>query len=61
MMQLASRRKSRYAGSSMRSTTAALNCGVTSSECTLPTLTPATFTSSPGTRKPALSKIARTM
>ena len=59
--QLASRRKSWYAGSSMASTTAALKSGVTSSESTLPTFTPATLTSSPGITKPALSKIARTL
>ena len=41
--------------------TAALFCGVTSSAVTLPTLAPATFTSSPVTMLAALSKIARTL
>ncbi len=44
----------------MSSTTAALKSSVTSSEATLPTLTPAILTSSPGITNPALSKIART-
>ena len=48
-------------GRRSRSTTAALKSGVTSSESILPTLTPATLTSSPGITKPALSKIARTL
>ena len=59
--QRASVRKSWYAGSWMSSTTAALKSRVTSIESILPTLTPATFTSSPGITKPALSKIARTL
>ncbi len=45
----------------MRSTTAALKSSVMSSASILPTLTPATLTSSPGITKPALSKIARTL
>jgi hypothetical protein len=42
-------------------TTAALFCGVTSSESTLPTLAPAIRTSSPETTLAAVSKIARTL
>ena len=45
----------------MSSTTAALKSSVTSIESIEPTFTPATFTSSPGITKPALSKIARTL
>ncbi len=45
----------------MSRTTAALKSSVTSTESIVPTLTPATFTSSPGITKPALSKIARTL
>src|SRR3954452_15387636 len=45
----------------MSSTTIALKSLVTSSESILPTLTPATLTSSPLITKPALSKIARTL
>jgi hypothetical protein len=44
----------------IRSTTAALKSGVTSTSSIEPTLTPATLTSSPGMMNPALSKIART-
>jgi hypothetical protein len=44
----------------MSSTTAALSSSVTSSDSIFPTFTPATFTSSPGITKPALSKMART-
>ena len=70
--QLASSRKSWNAGSSIRSTTTALpgsgppsssadsSLPVTETSETTPTLAPATRTSSPSTRKPALSKIART-
>ncbi len=60
IVQKASCLKSRNAGSSIRSTIAALFCGVTPSSSIVPTFAPATFTSSPGTRKLALSKIART-
>ena len=59
--QRASVRKSWYAGSWMSSTTTALKSRVMSIESILPTLTPATLTSSPGITKPALSKIARTL
>ena len=56
----ASARKSSKPGRSMRSTTAALWSGVTSSDSILPTLTPAILTSSPGITENALMKIART-
>ena len=56
----ASLRKSSKPGRSMRSTTAALWSGVTSSDSILPTLTPAIFTSSPGMTEKAFMKIART-
>ena len=68
----ASSRKSWNAGSSIRSTRTALpgsgapsasagsSSRVTSMSATTPTFAPATRTSSPGTRNPALSKIART-
>jgi hypothetical protein len=56
----ASRRKSSKPGRSMRSTTAALWSGVRSSDSTLPTLTPAILTSSPGITENAFMKIART-
>jgi hypothetical protein len=47
-------------GSSMRSTIAARFSGVTLMSLTLPTFTPATFTSIPLTAKEAFMKIART-
>ena len=53
-------RKSWKPGSVIRSTTIALAVLVMSSESTLPALTPAILTSSPGITETALSKIART-
>ena len=58
--QRASVRNGMKAGSSIFSTTTARCLASTSSESIVPTLTPATFTSSPGITKLALSKIART-
>jgi hypothetical protein len=48
-------------GSVMSSTITAFLSSVTSSAWTVPTSTPATFTSSPATTNDALSKIARTL
>ena len=60
MVHSASARKSSKPARSMRSTTAALWSGVTSSDSILPTLTPAILTSSPGITENAFMKIART-